>query len=126
MKKITTLLATSVLLFGATAANALTFMERSEKSTLITETASSRAQAYQLGANKLSALKSASQSQLTNNNITFSVDVDESSVRIENGAYVTVQERMDANGKIGYVGLVNFEISYIEEDSEGDSDSDSY
>lgn len=125
MKKITTLLATSALLFGATAANALTFMERSEKSTLITETASSRAQAYQLGANKLSALKSASQSQLTNN-ITFSLDVDESSVRIENGAYVTVQERMDANGKIGYVGLVNFEISYIQEDSEGDSDSDRY
>lgn len=124
MKNLTTLVATSVLLFSATAANAHTFLERSQKSTLITETASSRAQAYQFGANKLSALKSASQSQLTNNNIKFSLDVDESSVRIEDGAYVTVQERMDANGRIGYVGLVNFEISYIQEDSEGNSDED--
>jgi hypothetical protein len=124
MKNLTTLVATSVLLLSATAANAHTFRDLSEKSTIMTEAASSRAQAYQFGANKLSALKSASQSQLTNNNITFSLDVDESSVRLENGAYVTVQERMDANGKIAYVGLVNFEISYTQEDSEGDSDSE--
>jgi hypothetical protein len=120
MKTLTSLLAASVLLIGASAAQAYDF-EQNEKDVLMTETASSRADAYQLGLNKLTQLQSASPRQLFNELDIFSLDADESSTRLKDGAYVTVQERTAANGKLGYVGLVNVDVSYNED---RDSDND--
>ncbi|WP_158278819.1 DUF3316 domain-containing protein [Leucothrix arctica] len=120
MKTLTSLVAASVLLIGASAAQAYDF-EQQTKDTLTTETASSRADAYQLGLNKLTQLQSASPRQLFNELDIFSLDADKSSTRIKDGAYVTVQERTAANGKLGYVGLVNVDVSYNED---RDSDND--
>ncbi|PWQ93137.1 DUF3316 domain-containing protein [Leucothrix arctica] len=114
MKTLTSLLVTSVLLISATAANASNF-ERHSKDILTTETASSRAEAYQLGTSKLSQLQSASPRQLFNELDIFSIDAVVSSAHLEDGSFVTVQERMGANGKLGYVGLVNVDVSYNEE-----------
>ena len=121
MKTLTSLLAASVLLIGATAAQADYDFEQNEKETVRTEAASSRSEAYQLGLNKLTQLQSVSPRQLFNELDIFSLDADESSTRIEDGAYITVQERTSANGKLGYVGLVNIDVSYNEE---RDSDND--
>lgn len=115
MKTLATIVVTSALLVSAAAANAGEF-ERSETNTITTETTSSRAQAYQLGVSKLSALKAASPRQLTNEIRVYTPDIVEETVRLEDDAYITVQERMDANGKLGYVGLVNIELRYTEID----------
>ena len=114
MKTLTSLLATSVLLISATAANAYNFQQH-ERDVLTTETASSRSEAYQLGANKLAQLQSASPRQLFNELDIASIDANKRSTRLNSGSYVTVQERMGSNGKIGFVGLVNVDVSYTEE-----------
>ncbi|PWQ96710.1 DUF3316 domain-containing protein [Leucothrix arctica] len=120
MKTLTSLVAASVLLIGASAAQAYDF-EQHTKDTLTTETASSRAAAYQLGTNKLSQLQSASPSQLFNELDIFAIDADVDSAKLQNGSYVTVQERMGANGQLGFVGLVNVDVSY-NEDRHSDND----
>ncbi|PWQ96712.1 DUF3316 domain-containing protein, partial [Leucothrix arctica] len=113
-KTLTSLVAASVLLIGASAAQAYDF-EQNEKDTVMTETASSRSEAYQLGLNKLTQLQSASPRQLFNELDIFSLDADESTTRLNDGAYITVQERTAPNGQAGYVGLVNVDVSYLEE-----------
>ena len=114
MKTLTTLVAASVLLIGASAAQAYDF-ERHTKDTLTTETASSRAEAYQLGTSKLSQLQSASPRALYNELGLYSSEAVETSTRLNDGAYVTIQERMGANGQLGYVGLVNVDVTYLED-----------
>ena len=120
MKTLTSLVAASVLLIGASAAQAFDF-EQHKKDTLTTETASSRAAAYQLGTSKLSQLQSASPRQLFNELDIFSIDADVDSTQLNNGSFVTVQERMGANGQLGFVGLVNVDVSY-NEDRQSDND----
>ena len=115
MKTLTSLLAASVLLIGATAAQADYDFEQNEKETVRTEAASSRSEAYQLGLNKLTQLQSVSPRQLFNELDIFSLDADESSTRIEDGAYITVQKRTTPNGQARYVGLVNVDVTYFEE-----------
>jgi hypothetical protein len=113
MKTLTSLLATSALLISATTANAYDF-EQFEKNVLTTETTSSRADAYKLGVNKLTQLKSASPSQLFNDLELFSPEANVNSTKLEDTSYVFVQERMDANGKVGFVGIVNADVTYKE------------
>ena len=116
----TAALVTATSLFSATAFSN-DYVERSEMGTITTETASNRSAAFKLGAGKLAMLQSSSPEQLSEHIRVFSIDTDESSVTLSNNAFVTVQERLGANGKLGYVALVNFELNYLEED---DSDDD--
>ena len=120
MKTLNTLLATSLLLIGASAANAYDF-EQNERVVLQTQSTPNRGEAYQMGVDKLTQLQSASPRQLFNELDIFSLDADESSTRIKDGAYVTVQERVQANGKPVFVGLVNIDVTYTEN---RDSDND--
>ena len=76
----------------------------------------SRAQAYKLGISKLSALQAASPRQLVNEIRVYTPDIIEDTVRLENNAYITVEERMNVSGQLGYVGLVNIELRYTEDD----------
>ena len=114
MKTLTTLVAASILLIGASAAQAYDF-EQNRKDTVTTETASSRAEAYKLGASKLSQLQSASPSQLFNKLEIFSLRADENTTQLKDGAYVTVQEQIRENGQPGFIGMVNVGVSYIED-----------
>ena len=114
MKTLTSLVAASVLLIGASAAQAYDF-ERSKKETVMTETASSRTEAYKLGLNKLTQLQSASPRQLFNELDIFSLDADENTTRLGGESFITVQERKAANGQAGYVGLVNVDVTFIED-----------
>ncbi|PWQ93138.1 DUF3316 domain-containing protein [Leucothrix arctica] len=99
MKTLTSLVAASVLLIGASAAQAYDF-EQNEKDTVMTETAASRSEAYQLGLNKLTQLQSASPRQLFNELDIFSLDADENTTRLKDGAYITVQERAAAMARL--------------------------
>ena len=111
MKALTLLAATSVLLISATAANA-SYFGTTIKDTLTTETATTRAAAYQAGSDKLSELKSSSPRELSNELGLFSPDIIERSVKLESDGYVTIQERLGADGQLGYVGVVNVDVNY--------------
>ena len=114
MKTLLSLVVTSALLMGATTANAAYF-EQSMKETLTTKDATSFAEAYQLGIEKLSILKSIPPEELTNEVHGYSPNIDKRSARVEDDSYVTVQERMYADGILCYVGLVSVEMSYQEQ-----------
>ena len=111
MKTLTALAAASILLISATAANA-SYFGTTVKDTIMTDTATTRAAAYQAGADKLSSLKSSSPRQLSNELSLFSPDIIERSVKLDSDGYVTVQERLGADGKVGYVGVVNVDVNY--------------
>jgi len=74
--------------------------------------ANSKAAAYDLGIEKLSALKAATPSQLEKD--LGGVSMQTSGVYIEDGAYVTVAEKMNEKGELVYTGLVHFSITYAE------------
>lgn len=114
MKTIPLMIA-STLLFASVTATAGTTV-RSEHDTLATSFVTSKAAAYQQGENLLAQLKTDSAQKLSSSLSIHSGSADTSTIHLDQGAFVTVEERMDANGKLGYVGLVNVDYSYTESD----------
>ena len=111
MKTLTTLIATSVLLFGATAANANNLYK--DPTSVTTESFNSRTQAYQAGINKLSSLKAATPDQLSDEiDLFVTGNMKKDTIHLKDGAFVTVQERMNGNGQLEYVGVVNIDVDY--------------
>ena len=112
MKTIPTMIAAALLLASVTAT------ANTAHDVLLTSVAPTKAAAYELGLNKLSALKNSTSSQLGYTLNTPLGDVEDGSIQLKDGAYITVQERVGANGKVGYVGQVNVDVSYDMHDSD--------
>jgi len=114
MKTLTALATASILLISATAANAASsYFATTIKDTVMTDTVSSRDAAYQAGTQKLSSLQSSTPRELSDElGLFYQDDVIERSIELGDNAYVTVQERRGANGEVGYVGVVNLNVSY--------------
>lgn len=74
--------------------------------------------AYQLGLKKIAQLQT-----LSSQNLSLALSaigkIQGSTLHLNGGSYITVQERMDTAGSIGYVGIVNASYHYLKE-----SDSD--
>lgn len=117
MKALPAILATSVLLlsFGASAGD---YYERIAKETQLTPAAATKEAAYKMGVAKLTQLKAQSSNQLSYILDTPIGDIKYGSLNIKPDSYVTVQERMDASGKVSYVGLVNIDYGYILEEND--------
>lgn len=117
MKTILSIITASFLL-ASVSANASQY-KRTETDTLTTSFAASKAAAYQLGMDKLLQLKAIPQYKLRYSLHAHSGNrILQDTLRIDKGAYITVQERMVENGTLGYVGLVNIAYSYTEDDNE--------
>ena len=118
MKTLSALIATSVLLISATAANANSFFEETTHDTVRTGVTMSKSAAYQSGLDKLKELQSASPRALYNEVGLFASDIESDTVHLDSGAYVTVEERALPNGQKAYVGVVNVDVSYETHDSD--------
>lgn len=101
------------ILLASVNASALTDSEIIE-----TPVAPTKAAAYEMGVNKLSALTNSSAAQLERELTTPFGDIEVDSLHVRDGGYVTVQERVDANGKVGYIGQVNVDVEYEMHDSD--------
>ena len=112
MKTLPAMIAASLLIASVSATAA------SDYETVLTPVAPTKAAAYELGVNKLAALNDSSPAQLSRSLGTSFGDIQESSLRLKDGGYVTVQERADASGRVGYVGQVNVGVSYEMHDSD--------
>ena len=106
MKTIPTMIAASLLVVSVSAT------ADSANDTLVTEVVPTHEAAYQLGVNKLSVLKNSSSFQLSYLLNTPLGDIEDGSLRLKDGAFITVEERMNADGKLGYVGQVNVSVNY--------------
>ncbi|RVU83605.1 DUF3316 domain-containing protein [Leucothrix sargassi] len=91
------------------------------KDILMTKTVATPSAAYQEGIERLEALRQATPQELSDELNLFSNKIDEDTIAIDEGAYVTVQERINYDGNIGYIGVVNLAVTYEMED-ENESD----
>ena len=114
-KTIPAMIAASLLL-ASVSASAESVVKRIESNIIKTSVVASQAEAFQLGQNKLSQINSTSQNKLSQLLRLHSGRPDLSTLVLNEGAFITVQERMGANGQLSYVGLVNVDYSYDEID----------
>ncbi|GLS91181.1 hypothetical protein GCM10007916_22500 [Psychromonas marina] len=77
-----------------------------------TVAADTKAAAYELGLNKLTDLKAATPSQLEKD--LGGISMQTAGVYIEDGSYITVAEKMGADGQMLYTGVVHLSITYSE------------
>jgi len=81
--------------------------------TVITADASSKATAYEQGIAKLNTLEAASSNQLEK--AFWWVAMPTNNMTLQEGAFITVTEKMNADGQLVYNGIVNLSVSYEEE-----------
>ena len=82
-----------------------------------TVSVATKAEAYSLGLEELTLLKSESGSALSADlSLSAVTPKEKNSVKLNNGAYITIQESMNAQGDIVYTGLVNVTYHYYRKD----------
>ncbi|MFT6927556.1 MAG: hypothetical protein ACJAZP_003193 [Psychromonas sp.] len=78
-----------------------------------TQTVDTKEAAYSLGLEKSNQLKSESGSELSNELALFlSSSKEKNSITLDDNAFITVQESLNAQGDTAYSGLVNVTYSY--------------
>ena len=112
MKTLSATIATALFLTSVSATAA------SSNERIVTPVAPTKAAAYKQGVNKLASLQNSSPSQLRRSLSTPFGEIEPGSLRLQKGGFVTVQERADASGKIGYVAIVNIGVNFERHDSD--------
>ncbi|MCG9612134.1 DUF3316 domain-containing protein [Vibrio harveyi] len=74
-------------------------------------------EAYQLGLSELQRLKTMSAQELNSKLGILTFNTYSKNTHLENTGFVTVQERMNENGELEYVGKVNVKVHYVERDN---------
>lgn len=84
-----------------------------ESKVIKTQPVESKSSAYSLALEKSEQLKSESGSELsTEFRLLLDTSKEKNSVTLEENAYITVQESMNAQGDIVYTGMLNVNYSY--------------
>ena len=111
MTKIKTALIASTMAILSTQAFASNTTTHQATRVVPTADMTSKAAAYDLAFDKLETLKTASPTELNNDlgRIAFNYP---NSVELNDGAYITVAEKMNENGNTVYTGLVNVGVTY--------------
>ncbi|MFH0267276.1 DUF3316 domain-containing protein [Vibrio rumoiensis] len=117
------LLTSSILLTSAAAiAQPLysggNYISRVDHQTVSTDAVGSKQEAYTLGAEKLLEFEGMSGRDL-NADLVFirSYGIGRDKTHLEDGGYVTVQERLNTQGQLEYVAKVHLHVHYTERDS---------
>lgn len=93
------------------------YISRTDAKTLQVAPTKTKQHAYEAALSKLNALEDTSSIDLNKELKVWSINVQPHKTHLKEGGYVTVQERMNNNGEIEYVGLVNVKVHYIERNS---------
>jgi hypothetical protein len=83
--------------------------------TIHVEPTDTKQRAYEVALSTLKSLETLSANKL--NSALNIIDSKANKTHIEEGSYVTVQERKTGNGKMEYVGLANVRIHYLAHDN---------
>ncbi|MBD1555725.1 DUF3316 domain-containing protein [Vibrio sp. S9_S30] len=118
------LLTSSIFLFTSAAAVAEplnsggNYVSRITHSTVLTQATSSKEQAYKLGAKKLAEYEGMSAKELESEFILVrSYGSKENATHLKEQRYVTVEERLNSQGKMEYVAQVHLQVHYQERDN---------
>ena len=111
MTTIKTALIASTMAILSTQAFAYNTTSHQATRTITTADMTSKAAAYDLAFDKLATLKTASPTELNNDLGRVAIDYP-NSVTLNDGAYITVEERISPDGKTVYTGLVNTSVTF--------------
>lgn len=93
------------------------YVSREEMKTIsVTPTATSD-EAYQQALSELNSLKTMSARELNKELNILTFNVKSRSTHLKDGGFVTVQERMNEDGQLEYLGKVNVKVHYAERDN---------
>ncbi|MGB5446175.1 MAG: DUF3316 domain-containing protein [Psychromonas sp.] len=93
------------------------FTVHNTNKTIKTAPAESKEAAYQLGLEKLNQLKAESSSELSDElALQLHSFKEKNSVTLNDGAYITMQEMLNEQGKVVYQSLINVTYSYSQAD----------
>ncbi|MBE5176478.1 DUF3316 domain-containing protein [Vibrio parahaemolyticus] len=93
------------------------YVSREEMKTIsVTPTATSD-EAYQQALSELNSLKTMSARELNKELNILTFNVKSRSMHLKDGGFVTVQERMNEDGQLEYLGKVNVKVHYAERDN---------
>ncbi|MGR5195182.1 DUF3316 domain-containing protein [Vibrio rotiferianus] len=73
--------------------------------------------AYQQALTELNSLKNMTPRELNKQLSLRTFDIVSNSTYLQDGSFVTVQERMNEEGKLEYLGTVNVKVNYAQRDS---------
>ncbi len=93
------------------------YISKVEARTVLTTPEPSKQDAYNAGLTELNNLKSMSERELDSTLHVWAYNSGNSNTHLGKQSYVTVQERMNQEGKMEYVGLVNVKVHYQLRDS---------
>ncbi|RCR65082.1 DUF3316 domain-containing protein [Vibrio harveyi] len=93
------------------------YVSREEMKTLSVEPTATSDAAYQQAFAELNALKSMSARELNKELNISNFNIASKSTHLKDSGFITVQERMNADGQLEYVGTVNVKVHYVERDS---------
>jgi len=88
--------------------------------TVLTADASSKAVAFEQGISALNGLQAASSNDLEQK--FWWLGLPANNMTLEEGAYVTVAEKMTADGQLVYNGIVHASVAYESDENEQDND----
>ncbi|MDA0381353.1 DUF3316 domain-containing protein [Vibrio owensii] len=114
---VTTMAITSASAFAQPTFTGGKYISREEMKTISVEPTATSDAAYQQALAELNSLKGMSSHELNKelNIVTF--DVARNSTHLQDGGFVTVQERMNEQGQLEYLGTVNVKVNYAQRDS---------
>ncbi|EKO3850405.1 TPA: DUF3316 domain-containing protein [Vibrio harveyi] len=93
------------------------YVSREEMKTLSVEPTATSDAAYQQAFAELNVLKSMSARELNKELNISNFNIASKSTHLKDSGFITVQERMNADGQLEYVGTVNVKVHYAERDS---------
>ncbi|WP_299685552.1 DUF3316 domain-containing protein [uncultured Vibrio sp.] len=117
-------LLTSVILFTSAASVAQplntygSYVSRVDHKTIAVEPANTKQQAYALGAQKLAEFEGMTANELNATLVPMrTYGSAKNTTHLKDDRYVTVEERLNSQGKVEYVAQVHMDVHYQERDS---------
>lgn len=115
---VTVMTMTSVSAFAQPLTVSGNYLNREEMKTISVAPKATSGEAYQQAFEELNSLKLMSANQLNKELNMMTFDIKPRSTHLKDGGFVTVQERMNEDGRLEYLGKVNVKVHYAERDSD--------
>lgn len=124
MKHLKTLLIVTSLTFASASVSAQPlpswgkYIDSVDDKTVKVEASTSKPRAYEIAQSKLESLENSSGKELHKELNMWDPDVSSNNIHLKGGSYITVQERMNNNAQVEYIGLVHVKVHYMERDTD--------
>ncbi|TOL11662.1 hypothetical protein CGH93_04990 [Vibrio parahaemolyticus] len=114
---VTVMVMTSASAFAQPLFTGGNYVSREEMKTISVTPMATSDEAYQQALSELNSLKTMTARELNKELNILTFNVKSRSTHLKDGGFVTVQERMNEDGQLEYLGKVNVKVHYAERDN---------